>query len=347
MLRVASAVVASTIALTACSTSSSNDVASAPPPGVPTNANPGESPPSKEKPKDPTTQITVGIDAEDFSASAYRLTSVEVIAKIDGLVAAHKTFDAAAGPLFPHEVHLVAPQATPDAMVEVTTIAHMNDVVVVTRRATTRFVPRKTKLVYVVLELRCNTYQLLGGGDPSGPTCTNPGETCIGAKCRSDALADLPDYAADWATNPPSRCGSDTAAEVVVGKGESAFAPVVTGETLPVECGPQGGNHVWLALHMKTLRQIGTVTTVSASQPGVGGAAVAATAYPYSWSPVDGGSCELIGLRFQLDTGATRIDTFLGKPLDITVNAKDKSGHDVTSVAHVNLAAIRTGTFCH
>jgi hypothetical protein len=59
----------------------------------------------------------------------------------------------------------------------------MNDVTVVTRRVTTSFVPGQTKLVYVLLELRCNTYQLLGGGSPPGPTCSKPGETCIGAKC--------------------------------------------------------------------------------------------------------------------------------------------------------------------
>lgn len=66
----------------------------------------------------------------------------------------------------------------------------------------------------------------------------------------------------------------------------------------------------------------------------------------YSWSPVDGGSCELVGLRVQLDTSTTKIDRFLGKPLEITVNAKDKAGHDVTSIASVNLAATRTGMFC-
>ena len=337
------------VALAACSSSSSGDAGSPSPmpPGVPMNANPGESIPSKQKPKDPSTQITVGVDAEDFAGSAYRLTSVEVVAKIDGLMAAQKTFDAEAGPLFPQEIHLVAPKEKPDAVVEVTTTAHMNDVVVVTRRATTRFVPGKTKLVYVLLEVRCNTFPLLGGGGPSGPTCMNPGETCIGAKCRADALTDLPDVTADWATNPPSRCGAGPAPELVLGKGENAFAPVAPGETLAVDCGPQGGNHVWLALRMKTLRQIGTVTMLSAAQPGAGGATVAPTAFPYTWSAIDGGGCELIGLRFQLDLAGAKIDDFLGKPLDITVNAKDKFGHDVTSVAHVNVAATRTGMFCH
>lgn len=334
------------VSLQACSTSSNAPSGPSAPPGpVPTNANPGESPPSKEKPKDPLTQIMIGVDGEDFMGTGYHLTSLDIVAKVDGLVSAHKIIDAAAGPMFPQEVRLVAPAAKTDAPVEVTVSAIMNEATVAMRRVTTRFVPNKTKLAYVLLEVRCNTFQLLGGGGPPGPKCSNPGETCIGAKCRSDALTNLPDYAVDWAKNPPSQCGTG-AADLVVGQGETGFATLADGATVAPECGPQGGHHLWMALNMKNFRQVGTVTTITAAQP-AGGKTVPATGFPYAWSVADAGSCELVGLRFQLDPAGVPISDFLGKPLDVTVSAKDKGGHDMTVVRHLMIATAPTGMFCH
>jgi hypothetical protein len=341
------ALVAGLGALGACSTSSANgsgDPTTPAPAPVPTNANPGESTPSKEKEKDPTTQIVVGVDAEDFRSGGYNYTGLQIIAKVDGLLAAQKTLDTEAGPVFPQEVRLVAPKEKPDALVEVTVALIMNSATVVTRRATTKFVPGATKLAYVRLEVRCNTFPLLGGGDPGGPTCDKAGETCIGALCRSDVLPPLPDYRTDWATKPPSMCGSGDPV-VSIGKGEKDYTQLVANETLTAECGPQGGTHLWLGLRMSNLEQLGTITTISATQPGTS-VTVPATAYPYSYSAVAAGGCELLGLRFRLDAGATQIADLLGKPLDISVNAKDKSGHDLTTIAHVNLAATRNGMFC-
>jgi hypothetical protein len=337
------------VAVPAClsSSNSGGDPPAPTPVAVPANANPGESPPSMEKPKDPATQIIVGVDAEDFAAAGYQLTHYEVLATIDGVVLAQKTFDTEAGPLFPHEVRLVAPKDKPGATVQITVTAHMNDAIVATRRTTTHFVAGATKLAYALLEVRCNTFAIGGGGTRPGPTCAPTGETCIAGKCRSDVVAELPDYAADWSANPPSACGTGIA-EVVVGKGENDFAPIASGETLAVDCGPQGGNHVWMALRMKSLRQVGTVTTISAMQPAsAGGKSVTPTAFAASWGPADGGGCELDGLRFQLDVAGAAIQDFLGKPLDITVNTRDKAGHDITSVVHVQVAATRTGMYCY
>jgi hypothetical protein len=155
---------------------------------------------------------------------------------------------------------------------------------IATRLATARFVKGATKLAYLRFEVRCNNGGLVGGSGISGPTCTNPGETCNGGACRSDALSELPDYRADWATNPPSACGSG-APEIVLGKGETEYAPVADGETLAVQEGPQCGHHVWLALGMKNLAQFGTTTAVSATQPG-SSVTVPLTAYPYAYTPV-------------------------------------------------------------
>ena len=40
----------------------------------------------------------------------------------------------------------------------------------------------------------------------------------------------------------------------------------------------------------------------------------------------------------QLDAGGAKIDDFLGKPLDVTIEAKDKAGHTATAVRRVNIA---------
>lgn len=332
--------------MAACSSSSDKGSVAAAPAVVPTNANPGESAPSKVLPKDPETQLVIGVDAESWAAVGYQLTGLDVRATVDGLTLAQQTFDTEAGPLFPREVRLVAPKDKPYAIVNIAVDLRMNDVVVGQRRMTVSFVKGTTKLAYVLLEVRCNIFALGGGGTPQGPFCNTPGQTCIAGKCTSDAVGNPPDYRADWATNPPSECGSG-AVEIAIGKGETDYAAVVDGETLPVDCGPQGGSHVWLALRMKSLRQVGTITTITAVQPGdAGGAAVPATGFTSSWAPAAGGACELAGLRFQLDVSGTPVADFLGKPLDITVNAKDKGGHDITTVAHVNVAPTRTGMYC-
>jgi hypothetical protein len=96
---------------------------------------------------------------------------------------------------------------------------------------------------------------------------------------------------------------------------------------------------------MKDLSQYGTITTIAGAQPG-GGKSIPPTAYAYGWSPSSGGACELVGLRFQLDVGGNPIDDFLGKPLDLTVSAKDKAGHDASVIRHVQIAKDRVGDFC-
>jgi hypothetical protein len=333
------------LAIAACSSSSSDG-------GTPSTdkpqppAPPGESKESKDKPKDPTTNLVVGIDSEDFSHEGFRFATLDITATVDGVVAASETLDSAKGPMFPHELHLAAPASNPEAPVVVTLVGHGDGVQnddsgmppLIKRTATAKLVKGATKLLFMFLEVRCNTEQLAGGSGVSGPICSKPGETCIGGTCRSDVVATLPDFHADWATNPPSDCGTGTP-ELVVGKGEHAYAPLADGDTVEVEEGPQCGHHVWLALDMKNLAQFGTTTTLTASQPG-SSITVPATALPYAYS-ANAGTCELAGVRFQLDLG-TKIDEWLGKPMDIEVNAADRAGHTKKATRHVNVAATFT-----
>jgi hypothetical protein len=339
------------LAFAACSSSSSGDAATSPGPQPQPTKPPGESPASREKEKDPSTKIVVGVDAEDFRSQGFVIGVVKVTVKVDGLVAADETLDAAGKTVFPHEVSIAAPKDRPEAAVEISVAAsdggtEVNDgrPPIVTKTVTTRFVKGKTKLAYVFLEVRCNTFPLAGGFNVSGPTCTNPGETCAGGKCRSNALGELPDYSPDWAKNPPSACGAGTASTVVLAKGESDVTPIVDDETLQIEAGPQCGHHLWLGVRMKDLAQQGTTTIVSATQPG-SAIAVPATAVPYAYGPAADGTCELAGIRFQVDGSGAKAADFLGKPLDIKLEAKDKAGRAATVTKRVKIAPTFKGDY--
>ena len=227
--------------------------------------------------------MVVGIDAEDFTSLGYVVEGLEVIVTVAGVVAAHDNLNAEAGALFPHAVRLDAPKDKLDAPVVIQVIARGRGADVVRRTATTHFVAGRSLLAYLFLETRCALFGIGGGGPPAGPTCTNPGDTCIGGACTSEVLGALPDFAQDWATHPPSACGSGASSVLVLGQGQSAFAPLADGDTLTPECGPQGGHHVWMALQVADVGQFGTKTVLSATQPsGTGTVPLTGFAYPYA-----------------------------------------------------------------
>jgi hypothetical protein len=326
--------------LVACSSTSSSTPgdAQAGPDATPTK---GESPQSKEKEKDPSTALVVGVDADDFRAAGFVVGQLEITVTVDGQVAASETLLAEQGALFPHELKVNAPKDKPDALVEIEVVARDRPdptmPPIVTRRASTRFVAGSVKLAYVRLEIRCNTFALLGGSEPSGPTCSAP-TTCVAGRCVASDLPPLIDYRADWTTSPPSACGAGAPEISEIAQGETTADLLPEGATLSLEQGAQCGHHLWLGLRMKNLAQAGTLTTISATQPG-SAVTAPATAYPYTWAPSEGGTCELSGLRFQLDNGGAQVADFLGKPLDLVFELKDKAGHTATSKRRVNIAA--------
>lgn len=338
--------------LLACASNTSEAPAEAPADSPSIPANPNESPASKEKEKDPSTQIIVGLDSEDFRLQGFSLGGYAVKATVDGVVAAEQTFDVASGGALPKEVKLVAPKDKPTAVVHIEVAAYDRAVPkpgetngsppIVVRTATTAFVKGAIKLAYVYLEVRCNTFPLLGGTGVSGPTCKAPGETCVSGVCQSDALGDLPDYRSDWAKQPPSRCGDGVASSVELGAGEKAFAPIATEETLQIEMGGQCGHHLWLGVRMKDIAQRGTTTILSATQPGTS-LTVPPTAFPFSYGARSDGTCELPGIRFQVDLGGAKVTDFLGKPLDITLEVKDKTGRKATTTKRVQIAPTKKG----
>lgn len=328
----------------ACSSSSADETASSAN-GAPAPAPkpPGESPDSEERPKDPATSIVVGVDAEAFAASGYDLTHVEIVAKVDGLVAA-STKEAA---VFPRSLRLDAPKDARDAPVEIEVRALMNDSLVVARKLRTRFVPGASKLAYVYLEVRCNQLPMAGGFAVNGPTC-DAALTCAGGKCVSPDAAPLPDYRDDWAKNPPSACGDGTTPALDV-RLDGAAAPIADGDELVLQSGPQCGHHVILALAMNDLDQFATTTAVSGELPEAG-LSIPITAVPYAWSKEASGRCELSSVLFQVDKSGLKMEQVLGKAMTLKIDAKDRRGRTATIVRHVKIAsalANPTPPFCN
>jgi hypothetical protein len=325
-----------TVTAAACSSSSADDSSASPSDGAPASepaAKPdGESKASEEKPKDPSTSIVLGIDAEPFGNQGYNLSSLVAKVKVDGLVAAEKTYLAKDGPLFPREIRVDAPATKLDANVEIEVLGIMGESEVVKRWVRTAFDPGHSKLVHVFLQTRCVTFALLGGFSEPAPTCTAE-QTCSAGKCIAPDVAPsaLPDYYADWQKSPPDACGNGTASAIDVS--------VAEGGTVTLERGGQCGHHFYVDLTgMKDLSQWKTITSLSAVMPNTS-ITIPETSVPYTWSSSGSGTCELGHVRFQVDTPGHQVEEYLGQDMDLTVTAKDDRGRTASILRHVKVAS--------
>jgi hypothetical protein len=208
---------------------------------------------------------------------------------------------------------------------------------VLTRLVETSFVSGQSLLLRLHLQSQC--VLPIPGTTFAGPACAAP-QTCLMGTCGADAVltTNLETYHANWAAAAPDICkpANAGAPQVIVGSGQTDYLPITDGETLTPELGPQGGHHVWIAVRMHNLQQAGSITTLSAVQPGTN-AMVLSSSYVFSYDQDEGGYCKLYGLRYQLDNGGVDYHQFLGKPLDITVTVTDPTGTAGTGVAHVNI----------
>ena len=221
-----------------------------------------------------------------------------------------------------------------------------NPLPLLTRRASTRFVPGASTLMRTQLEARCVVYPVIARGASkvpgpiSGPACTAPA-TCIQGVCQSPVVppAALEPYAANWPTNAPDRCKPKNPGAPVlqIGTGQSYYRPLAKDQVLQAEAGPQGGHHIWIATRMKNLKQAGSTTRISGLQPETG-LAIPPTTLAFGYAPDEGGFCKLYGIRYQLDNEGVDYKPFLGKPLDVTVTVTDASGTSATSTSRVNIA---------
>jgi hypothetical protein len=282
--------------------------------------------------------MVVGVSTEDMGST---LGTVHIVATVNGAVASDETIDPIRNPMwYPHEVHLVPPAGASTGTVEVKIDGFLEEnahtgTLLLTRLAKADFVPNQTALMRVTLQNQC--VLALPGAPLGGPTCSAP-QTCVSGSCADEAVP-LEPYSPTWATDAPDICKPANAGPpvVYVGTGQTDYLPLTDGQTVQAELGPQGGHHIWIATRMHNLRQAGSTTTITAVQPGTS-LTVPPTSFVFTFDPDEGGFCKLFGLRFQLDANGNDYKPLLGKPLDVTVTIKDKSGTTGSATAHINLA---------
>lgn len=304
----------------------------------------------------PEGSLVIGVQSDDFGGI---VENVHIVATIDGKVAADENVKVTSagpntGPVaagLPKEIALTgAPGAKVEVVVEATTSQFGTrgpDVanVVVTRRAVSRLVPGAKKLLRMQLETRCMTFNAPGNTLPPAPTCNAP-QTCSAGRCISDEVGfdQLETYEPGWPSAPPDFCrpANHGPPELLVGTGQTDYAPLADGQTLQLERGPQGGHHIWIAARMKNLRQSGSRTTLTAKVVGEPAVVIMPAGYVFTFDRDEGNYCKLWGLRFQLDTGSNELGAtykqFLGKTVEVTVEVIDSTNAKATSTRTVKIA---------
>jgi hypothetical protein len=297
--------------------------------------------------------LVFGVQTEDFGGL---IEAVHIVATVDGKPYSDETvtLGAATPTALPKEVTI---NGAIGALAEVTATALTSQAAtrgpggppttpVVVRRAASHLVPSSTKkLVRMQLETRCLTFSAPGSTFPIAPTCDAP-QTCAAGRCITEDVPfdQLEDYEAGWAGSPPDICrpANHGPPELFLGTGQTDFAPLVDGQTLQLERGPQGGHHIWIAARMKNLRQSGSRTTLTAKLVADPTSPIAPAAYVFTFDRDEGNYCKLWGLRFQLDSGATDLAAdykrFLGKQLEVTVEVTDSTGAKATSTKTILIA---------
>ncbi len=285
----------------------------------------------------PATIVVVGIDSEPLTGA---IDTLHIVTSVAGVTATDETLPIGAEPAdLPHEIKLVAGQRDTTAAIGVRvegSLSAAGTMPLLVRTAEGAFVPRQTMLLRVLLQGQC--LMALPGGPPAAPTCT-VSQTCIGGICADDRVSPLETYSANWASSTPDICRpQDAGAPIVqVGTGQSDFLPLVDGQMVTAEQGPQGGHHIWIAVRQRNLRQAGSVATITSVQPTTG-LAGPKTSFVFTFDADEGGFCKLVGLRYQLDADGVDYHKFLGAPLDVTVVVADATGAKGTGVAHIQVA---------
>jgi hypothetical protein len=257
------------------------------------------------------TALVVGIDtASDVVADTWEID----VTTDDGKVLASDVAPSSA-----REIRIEAPAGRLDAKVNIKVVGHTQiegepDRDLGPRLATTAFVPNHTKLAYLYLDESC-AYSAISMACPAD-------QTCLDGACKPQPLGDLPDYVANWRENPPSPCSPDATPTLIFGDGNLTFTPKNDGDTMTMNCGTQGGHHVWVGLQMRGLPQHDVNVFITADAPGdAGPTPYPSAAYSSFVASSTAGTCELLNVRFQLD-GSRPYTDYLGQPLDITVNAQ-------------------------
>lgn len=301
-----------------------------------------------EQPECASSEMIIGVQAQPAVASV--VSSFIVTATRDGREVARRTIEPTpTTSLFPFEFP-VAPDGSSPLSVRVeafertlTQSGSFTSTSVITRLATAPAACGERKLMRMQLEANCVTFGSLGD---AGPSCTAP-QTCSAGRCIDSTLlaGDLETYRADWAESSSDACSTPTGGEpqIIVGTGQTDFAPLTAGQTLAAEPGPQGGHHLWIAVRTKQLKQAGATITLTARQPDTE-VVVPNTSFVFSLFPDEGGYCKIYGLRYQLDNASTPVSAFLGKPLDVTVEVRDTLGRFAKTTTRIQVASALAGS---
>ncbi|MDI1450211.1 hypothetical protein QHF85_39595 [Polyangium sp. 6x1] len=272
------------------------------------------------------TEVVVGLTTN--MAVGFDFYELERTVKVDGVVAQSERLSYGAGSLrLPAELRV--PTAKDGATIELSlTAKHIGeDVPVVTREVGTRVLGGQSLLLPVSLDEAC-----------AGVSCA-ANTTCVKGACASPFLepSSLAAYDPAWMQSAEDACKMASSGEpaIVVGKGQDAFAPLTEGEVVAIEQGPQGGHHVWLALRVTGLRQMGSTLKIGGVYPDL----------DYKLPPASslatlrkaGDHCELYGIRFQVDRGI-EVESVRGLPLDVDLVLTDPTGDAATAKTRVVIA---------
>lgn len=277
--------------------------------------------------EDASTRVVVGLTTD--MAVGFAIHRVERTVKVDGAVRSAESLSYSQGKLLlPAE--LVIEPADDGASIEVSVAAFGADdtAPIVTRAAATRAAGGRSLLLPVPLQEAC-----------SAVSCAS-GSTCVEGACGDLFVppASLDDYDPAWIKSAPDACKTPLSGDPAIdlGQGESSFAPLADSEVVPIEPGPQGGHHVWLALRVTGLRQMGSRLTVNGHFPDLAFDLLPFVLFTTLQKTPDP-HCEIYGIRFQVDRGIP-VAAVRGQPLDIDIALEDPNGDVGTAMKRVVIA---------
>jgi hypothetical protein len=172
-----------------------------------------------------------------------------------------------------------------------------------------------------------------------GPPICGTGSTCKNGQCLNDAfgLDDLIIEADSQNGVTTDTCVISGEPAVFVGTGDKAFESLGDGSTLPIYAGSQGGHHLLLSFQTANLVGRGLSVVVSGVQPG-SGLELPITTFSAPFV-AKGSRCEANSFIYRIDGGNIDYTRFLGKPLELTVSAREASGKRASQKLRINLGA--------
>jgi len=199
----------------------------------------------------------------------------------------------------------------------------------IVRSASTRVAAGRRVLLPLALDAAC-----LGVPCDEATTCIEG--VCSPRNVAPDALAEFDPY---WLVSAKDACKPEHAPppELELGQGRTSFATLTDNEIVSIEPGAQGGHHVWLALRVAGLRQLGSRVIMSGRFPDL------ASEVP----PFEVGltlrrgpeqRCEVYGLRFQIDRSRP-VSELRGRALELNVTLSDPEGYAATAMKRVVIEA--------